>query len=277
MEENNALCCLFLGLFYAGLSTFVYTFARLWNKFSEQYENDSDWEDSKPIRRKQPIKRKRPQPIKRKKPQPIKKRDISSASSTATESSDDEVDKLIKRRKSRSVSKKRTQVPKRPVVPVKKRKPVKRKPRPPRPALPKKEKPLDPPSGPPKTIKTFTLEKSLTKETKTPSGEKIKTDVDAELFIEKHPITEELDVDVNVTIDPKSNKPMKVHTEALMDNEKATVTGKATGKDKGLALIEAKTEKNNQTATEWTDIELDLTKKNKATDDMDLDFKVAKK
>ena len=127
------------------------------------------------------------------------------------------------------------------------------------------------------TIKSLTIDQNMTKDTLTKGGEKIKTDVAAELFIEKHPITDELDVDLDLTIEPKSEKPMNVNVEALLDNEEATVTGTATGKDKGKAVIETEVhhsdyyEKNHKTAKDWDDITLDLTKKNKASDDMDLD------
>ena len=117
----------------------------------------------------------------------------------------------------------------------------------------------------------------MIKESITKTGEKVQTDVAAEIFIEKHPLTDELDVDMVLTIDPKSEKPMNVNVEAELVSEEATVTGTATGKDKGKAVIETEVhhsdyyEKNHKSATDSKDITLDLTKKNKASDAHDLD------
>ena len=127
------------------------------------------------------------------------------------------------------------------------------------------------------SIKSLTIEKNMIKESITKTGEKVQTDVAAEIFIEKHPLTDELDVDMVLTIDPKSEKPMNVNVEAELVSEEATVTGTATGKDKGKAVIETEVhhsdyyEKNHKSATDSKDITLDLTKKNKASDAHDLD------
>ena len=100
MEENNSLCCLFLGIFYAILSSFVYTGVRLWNKFSERYENE---EPPKKVIRKKPVPvlskkvKKIRRNVKNRKPKPKRKVPASS-----TEASEDEDYKAPSRSPSKS-------------------------------------------------------------------------------------------------------------------------------------------------------------------------------
>ena len=89
-----------------------------------------------------------------------------------------------------------------------------------------------------KTIKSIEIEKNITKGKPDGKGKEAKTDVDTILYVEKHPISDKLDIDLDVVIDKSSKKPMTVNVEAQLDNEKATVAGKAKGKEKGKAMID---------------------------------------
>ena len=236
MEENNSLCCLCLGIFYAILSSFVYTGVRLWNKFSERYENE---EPPKKVIRKKPVPvlskkvKKIRRNVKNRKPKPKRKVPASS-----TEASEDEDYKAPSRSPSKSKN----------FHPDKK-----------------------------KTIKSIEIEKNITKGTPDGKGEEAKTDVDTILYVEKHPISDKLDIDLDVVIDKESKKPMTVNVEAQLDNEKATVSGQAKGKEKGKAMIDTEVhhsdyyEHHHDKARDRNILDLNIEKKDKAAKDMELD------
>ena len=235
MEENNSLCCLFLGIFYAIMSSFIYAGVRLWNKFSERYENEE--EPPKKVIRKKPVLSKKVKKIRRnvknKKPKPRRKVPASS-----TEASEDENYKAPSRSPSKSKN----------FHPDKK-----------------------------KTIKSIEIEKNITKGTPDGKGEEAKTDVDTILYVEKHPISDKLDIDLDVVIDKESKKPMTVNVEAQLDNEKATVSGQAKGKEKGKAMIDTEVhhsdyyEHHHDKARDRNILDLNIEKKDKAAKDMELD------
>ena len=234
MEENNSLCCLFLGIFYAIMSSFIYAGVRLWNKFSERYENEE--EPPKKVIRKKPVLSKKVKKIRRnvknKKPKPRRKVPASS-----TEASEDENYKAPSRSPSKSKN----------FHPDKK-----------------------------KTIKSIEIEKNITKGTPDGKGEEAKTDVDTILYVEKHPISDKLDIDLDVVIDKESKKPMTVNVEAQLDNEKATVSGQAKGKEKGKAMIDTEVyhsdyyEHHHDKARDRNIMDLNIEKKDKAAKGMEL-------
>ena len=128
-----------------------------------------------------------------------------------------------------------------------------------------------------KTIKSIEIEKNITKGKPDGKGKEAKTDVDTTLYVEKHPISDKLDIDLDVVIDKESKKPMTVNIEAQLDNEKATVSGQAKGKEKGKAMIDTEVhhsdyyEHHHDKARDRNIMDLNIEKKDKAAKDMELD------
>ena len=127
-----------------------------------------------------------------------------------------------------------------------------------------------------KTIKSIEIEKNITKGKPDGKGKEAKTDVDTILYVEKHPISDKLDIDLDVVIDKDSKKPMTVNVEAQLDNEKATVEGKAKGKEKGKAMIDTEVhhsdyyEHHHDKARDRNIMDLNIEKKDKAAKGMEL-------
>ena len=71
-------------------------------------------------------------------------------------------------------------------------------------------------------------------------------EVDTSLTIERDKNDNALDIELDIVIDPESDKPMKVKIEAEVDNEGVEVHGEAAGKEKGIAHIEAEMERKGE-------------------------------
>ena len=94
-------------------------------------------------------------------------------------------------------------------------------------------------------------------------------EVDTILTIERGKDNNALDVELDIVIDPESEKPMKVKIEAEVDNNTVEVSGEAAGKDKGTAHIEAEIERNGE-ALATDEMELNIEEKERDSDDMEL-------
>jgi len=100
-----------------------------------------------------------------------------------------------------------------------------------------------------------------------------KKDIETVLTIEKHPGDDnKLDIDLDTTVDPKTSKPIKVHTHAEVDKNKMELRGKAEAKEAmGKAKIEGQI--FHQGSKDDKIIELEVVEDDYDSEDMSLEAK----